>query len=1076
MSTIGTRGGSVESKSKSKGSSSEPGSPQATLPKVSVEEARIAREQIAQRNFVPSGSPPPDEFLPNPSFIHIIDQGQDGISVGAALASVLNFERSEQGITEFVSPRMLYEYARCYDEWSNTEHDGSSLAGGLAALMRHGVCVESQWPTPKSKPQLDQAALKAAEQNRPVAILRVDKNIEHLKAAVFEHHAVAVGATVHIGWSDPKDGIIPFGSKRRGKDYTIMGGHAFAVIGYTRNGFLVQNSWGENWGGVTLGDRHYPGIAIWTYDDAAANLGDAWVVQLSRPSYRAPLVGYDADSLDGDDLLEIKSEVSAFSYVLASSAIRPPLALGLFGDWGSGKSFFMQEMQKKIHALTKIPEKAGTSPFCRQIVQIRFNAWHYLDTDLWASLVTEIFDRLFEGIGGGAPNPKDALVKLDTELQNANGVVQKARQQLQDAENSRLKAEAALSIAIQKREDAEKSLLTPLNDLKQLLSGDDAMKQEVGKLADGLGAPELKESFEALDARVAELKTTGGRFFALLETMFATPWGWIRLVTLIAALLTPMFVIAIIEYLNSYGIQIQEFHSFALQVSGLVGAVAAWVGVLAKRGSGLIRKLESTHGQLERIRNERRANALATEQSEVLKAKADENAKRKSVQDAEDRVATIQREISDLQPGRLIKRFIEERSKSNDYRSRLGIVSLVRSDFERLSDLANPKSKNHQPKLMPVERIILYVDDLDRCKADRVIEVLEAIHLLLSFPLFMVVVAVDPRWLSRCLEQHYPDMLALRAPEATEAGHVVPSRPATAQDYLEKIFQIPFMLQPLGDDGYRRMIRGLTELNRIPDVSAPIAMTTNALSPDAAGASLQTSDKTTSAEAETIKEQAKKVVREQTAVEDAIESEDSAIERLRMRTWELEDMERLASMFRTPRSVKRFVNTYRFLRAAVRPQYVSLFEGARENPGSYRAALTLLSVVVNYSSLAPRFLQRIDMAANGTRSKQDWREFLKQTRAELAHAGAASNRHDTTPQADHNRQGKKPQAEHRRGAGAKTTPSNWEDVEWLQLCDALLSISNDEFPVQEVGELKEWLYPVARYSFALTSTAMEKGR
>ena len=165
-------------------------------------------------------------------------------------------------------------------------------------------------------------------------------------------------------------------------------------------------------------------------------------------------------------------------------------------------------------------------------------------------------------------------------------------------------------------------------------------------------------------------------------------------------------------------------------------------------------------------------------------------------------------------------RFIEERSRSSDYRSRLGIVSLVRRDFERLSELADPESKEHNAELMPVERIILYVDDFDRCKPERVIEVLETVHLLLAFRLFMVVVAVDPRWLRHCLERHYPDLLSVSGAPRALVAHVLPSRPATAQDYLEKIFQIPFLLQPLKDDGFRRLVHGLTAGGVVAETTA----------------------------------------------------------------------------------------------------------------------------------------------------------------------------------------------------------------------------------------------------------------
>ena len=54
---------------------------------------------------------------------------------------------------------------------------------------------------------------------------------------------------------------------------------------------------------------------------------------------------------------------------------------------------------------------------------------------------------------------------------------------------------------------------------------------------------------------------------------------------------------------------------------------------------------------------------------------------------------------------------------------------------------------------------------------------LQAVHLLLAFKLFVVVVGVDSRWLERSLREHYPNLLV-------EPEH-----------YLEKIFQIPFMLR-----------------------------------------------------------------------------------------------------------------------------------------------------------------------------------------------------------------------------------------------------------------------------------------
>jgi len=69
-----------------------------------------------------------------------------------------------------------------------------------------------------------------------------------------------------------------------GPDYEIplsnhmIGGHAFAIVGYNDKGFLVQNSWSEGWG--------KNGIALWTYEDWQTNIKDAWVVRLAVPTPR----------------------------------------------------------------------------------------------------------------------------------------------------------------------------------------------------------------------------------------------------------------------------------------------------------------------------------------------------------------------------------------------------------------------------------------------------------------------------------------------------------------------------------------------------------------------------------------------------------------------------------------------------------------------------------------------------------------------------------------------------------------------------------------------------------------------
>jgi hypothetical protein len=52
-----------------------------------------------------------------------------------------------------------------------------------------------------------------------------------------EVEAVFATARLRSGWHKLQDGVIPFGPEQEEE-----GGHAFAIIGYTQQGFLVQNS------------------------------------------------------------------------------------------------------------------------------------------------------------------------------------------------------------------------------------------------------------------------------------------------------------------------------------------------------------------------------------------------------------------------------------------------------------------------------------------------------------------------------------------------------------------------------------------------------------------------------------------------------------------------------------------------------------------------------------------------------------------------------------------------------------------------------------------------------------------
>ncbi|MBV9881049.1 MAG: hypothetical protein JO180_11165 [Gemmatirosa sp.] len=84
-------------------------------------------------------------------------------------------------------------------------------------------------------------------------------------------------------------------------------------------------------------------------------------------------------------------------------------------------------------------------------------------------------------------------------------------------------------------------------------------------------------------------------------------------------------------------------------------------------------------------------------------------------------------------------------------------------------------------------RVLILIDDLDRCEPDKAVEVLQAINLLLDRRSFVVCLGIDARVITAAVEKHYEELLG-------PAG-------ITGYEYLDKIIQIPFRIpDPTSDE------------------------------------------------------------------------------------------------------------------------------------------------------------------------------------------------------------------------------------------------------------------------------------
>ena len=236
------------------------------------------------RFYRPSLAAPRAALLPAMPGRDDIHHQLDAFScTGFALAAAIDRQlrerpRRKHEAAPHVSPAMLYGLATQHDEFVDDLPGGSSLRGAIKGFFHFGVCSASTAPYSGHDPawHLTIAAAKEARNITLGAYYRLHPVLTDYQSALQEAQAVLVSAYTHSGWQRGAGrpvGTIPLKPGR-------LAAHAFVILGYDDRGFIIQNSWGPDWGEW----KGRKGMARWTYADWADNVIDAWVIRLAPPS------------------------------------------------------------------------------------------------------------------------------------------------------------------------------------------------------------------------------------------------------------------------------------------------------------------------------------------------------------------------------------------------------------------------------------------------------------------------------------------------------------------------------------------------------------------------------------------------------------------------------------------------------------------------------------------------------------------------------------------------------------------------------------------------------------------------
>lgn len=553
------------------------------------------------------------------------------------------------------------------------DHDGNPIATGRSGIQVRAMALDGQL-----------LAVAGTDDERAVAqIWRIDETgITHRKTTATDATTRSIlfvdNETIVLGgdnaqlvrWNWTTDEKVPFGNGHDGPVHALARATDMTILSGGADGRVLR----------------------W-------HLADRCVVD----EIDAPRPKLTSDEPATHDTIGNSADVRAIAELV--TAHPTPLSVALLGDRGSGKSSTVLQVADHV--------RAGN------VRQIRFNAWHYSDIELWVGLLEEIVD----GLRQQAPSAAHASASEEREAVEA-----------QHAALSRLVDEVTREI-----DHAHAPRTSLLRRARHL-------GHAKAKLA---GAGD-RVATRLADARLAVRRRRRALFFAAVAVAVAVP-------------------------LVLYGRTRLPWAQAWLWPAG------AGVAVVLIAAVTCVRKFSKHTDHLR----------------DVLMGQVDD------FRAEQDRLTTRRDE---LDPVHQLRQALDELSGAEAHARHRGVIGSVHQDLRKL---AGALRKANQTPTPVVERIVLYVDDLDRCAPTRVMEVLEAVNLLLSMRMFVVVVAVDPRMLRDALEV---------TPEYAFGDDE--QRHRRVLSLLDKVFTVVYAVRPLGNRRASYLMRLLDDLT--PHVEADL--------------------------------------------------------------------------------------------------------------------------------------------------------------------------------------------------------------------------------------------------------------
>ena len=698
-------------------------------------------------------------------------------------------------------------------------------------------------------------------------------------------------------------------------------------------------------------------------------------IPINRPHVPA---SYACDqALAGQDFFGASVDARALADVILLRAASPPLAIGVFGQWGAGKSTLLAELRSEIEKQTKDEKDLLDANIIindqvarvTNVMQLQFNAWTFVDSEnLWASMTSELFDQIASGGHDGQARQRGAklISEVAARTTEETALIKAASGEI--LQHERAFKDAQEDIKAAERDQAMAATVGGAQTVLDLLGSAGTFDDKKSEKPHGIKSTQdiIRNSVFSGNAADAEkkLKAYADSSNNMLLFVYAAyhyirggaSWG-AKILIILSFALSMLCVFIWVE--NADWIARAGIMPLLIKLS----PIGAWLVSAATIILPVWRVVAQYRATVQdRLKTAHRKKADAQERSRKAQISLDHaQAAQASSEKFIAHYGKI-REGAAASPALMLDYLLQESIDVTTVRSKLGLLSVVQKCFDQLSAVIQSMQKNNDENA--IERIIIYIDDLDRCSEKQVIEILEAIHLLLAYPCFVVVVAVDAQWLARSLKNRHNLNDEADGP--------------TASDYLEKIFQIPFWIEPI------RPLPG------DPEGRARIHRYVNSLLGESADEGIDVQPTASNAEDEDNEQFITSQAFSPIAPHGSHTLDATTRQSMRLEPFEIELITNLGPLAgKSPRAVKRMVNLYRLIRARILPTHLPSFLAS--GPSTSANFATVLFALACEVGLPSRLAGLVSMSIKNM-TPEDWSLMIEEI-MQVPQVTASKRRH-----------------------------------------------------------------------------------